>query len=82
MTSGQQIAMMFRMDTPILEFVLAELQNRKGRWPDIAKAMAPDSWQSYYSWLTKLAMGKIPDPGVVKIQRLADYMRGVQRVTH
>lgn len=66
-------------DTPILEFVLAELVVRKGSWPTIAKAMAPDAWQSYYSWMTKLAQGKIPDPGVNKIQELADYLRGVER---
>lgn len=62
--------------TPMLEFVLAELQARKGEWPEIAKAMEPDRWQSYYSWLTKLAQGRIPDPSVNKIQRLADHFRG------
>lgn len=61
------------MDTPIFERVLNELQARKGTWPEIAKAIEPDAWESYYSWMTKLATGKIPDPGVNKIQRLADY---------
>lgn len=68
-----------QMDTPILEFVLEELDARKGTWPAISKAMEPNAWQSYYSWLTKLAQGRIPDPGVNKIQALADYLRGVSR---
>jgi len=64
------------MDTPMFERVLNELQARKGTWPEIAKTIEPDSWESYYSWMTKLATGKIPDPGVNKIQRLADYFEG------
>lgn len=63
------------METPILEFVISELKARKGRWPSIAKDMEPDGWQSYYSWLTKLAQGQIPDPSVNRIQRLADHFR-------
>lgn len=66
-------------DTPILEYVLAELDARKGNWPSIAKEMEPEAWESYYSWLTKLAQGRIPDPSVNKIQRLADHLRGIQR---
>lgn len=66
------------MDTPILEFVLAELDTRKGTWPAIAKDMAGDSWLSYYSWLQKLGQGRIPDPSVNKIQALADYFRGLE----
>ena len=62
------------MDTPILEFVLTELNARKGRWPDICKALP----SIQYSWLTKLAQGKIPAPGVQKIQILADYFRGIK----
>lgn len=67
------------MPIPILEFVLLELEARKGRWPAIAKAMEPKAWRSYYSWLTKLAQGRIPDPGVNKIQALADYLRSTKQ---
>lgn len=67
-------------NTPLLDYVLRELQARKGGWPDIAKAIEPNSWGSYYSWLSKLAQGAIPDPGVRKIQRLADYMRANPRI--
>jgi hypothetical protein len=67
------------MDATLLDFVLSELEARKGSWPDIAKAMAPQSWKSYYSWMEKVARGQIPDPGVSKIQELADYFRGIDR---
>ena len=63
------------MEKPILPFVLEELDARKGSWPDISKGVCPDGWQSHYSWLTKLAQGRIPDPGVNKIQELADWLR-------
>lgn len=65
--------------TTLLEYVLAELDARKGTWPAICKTMRPTSWESYYSWLSKLAQGKIPDPSVNTIQELADYFRGIQR---
>lgn len=68
------------MERPILEFVMAELETRKGTWPSIAKEIEPDSWESYYSWLTKLAQGRIPDPSVNKIQRLADHFRAERPV--
>jgi transcriptional regulator with XRE-family HTH domain len=58
------------MDTPsLLASVLAGLQEHKGRWPDLARAAGVE-----YSWLTKLAQGRISDPGIQKIQRLADAM--------
>lgn len=67
------------MKQPILDYVLEELDARKGlrtgNLTDIAKCMQPDSWESYYSWLTKLAQRKIPDPGVRNIQQLHDFFR-------
>jgi hypothetical protein len=59
------------MNQPLLPYVLDELHSRKGQWPSIAK-----NTELEYSWLTKLAQGRIPDPSVNKIQRLADYFRG------
>ena len=67
------------MDQPLLDYVLTELDCRKGQWPAISKAMAPDGWESYYSWLQKLAQRRIPDPSVNRIQALADYFRGIDR---
>ena len=63
----------------LLAYVLNELESRRGTWPAIAKTIEPDSWESYYSWLTKLAQKRIPDPSVNKIQVLADHFRGVNR---
>jgi transcriptional regulator with XRE-family HTH domain len=58
------------MDTKtLLDSVLAGLQAHKGKWPDLAREAGVD-----YSWLTKLAQGRINDPGIQKIQRLADAM--------
>jgi hypothetical protein len=67
------------MDEPLLTFVLSELEARKGQWANIARDIEPDSWESYYSWLNKVAQRRIPDPSVNKIQRLADYFRGIKR---
>jgi hypothetical protein len=63
----------------LLSFVRGELEARKGTWPSIAKAMEPGSWESYYSWLAKMADGRIADPGINKVQALADYFRAKQR---
>lgn len=65
----------------LLDFVRSELDSRKGTWPAIAKVMEPDPelCGGYYSWLTKFARGKIHDPGINKVQALADYFRGIQR---
>jgi len=71
------------MDQTLLDFVQQELDARKGlrtgNLTDIAKTIEPDSWESYYSWLSKLVQGRIPDPSVNKIQRLADYFRSIKR---
>jgi len=58
------------MSEKLLDYVLKQLQTSKGSWPSVAKNTDLD-----YSWLTKLAQGKIDDPSVRKIQRLADYFR-------
>jgi hypothetical protein len=61
------------MEENMLDYVLTELDARKGEWPSISKAMQPSGWESYYSWLQKLGQRRIHDPGVNKIQELADY---------
>lgn len=53
----------------LLKQILTELNSRKGDWPKIAT----DNEVSY-SWLTKLAQGKIPNPGINTIIRLYDYL--------
>lgn len=59
------------MKEKLLTYVLRELQAKKGSWPTIARETNLD-----YSWLTKLAQGSIDDPGVQKIQKLADHFKG------
>jgi hypothetical protein len=54
----------------LLNYVRRQLHDRKGEWPKIAKKTQLD-----YSWITKLAQGRIPDPGVNKVEKLADYFR-------
>lgn len=63
------------MEQTLLDFVLAELSERKGTWPEICNTVPGID----YSWLSKLANGQIPDPSVRRIQRLADYFRGIVR---
>lgn len=53
----------------ILEKTINQLNLHKGSWVEIAK----DAGVSY-SWLTKLAYRKIPNPGVVTIERLLTIM--------
>lgn len=57
----------------MLQATLDELQSRKGQWREIARQIDPETPESYYSWLTKLAQGTIPNPSVNRIQRLYDY---------
>lgn len=58
------------MSEKLLTYVQRELQTKKGSWPTIAEKTGLD-----YSWLTKFAQGKIKDPGIQKIQRLADFFK-------
>jgi hypothetical protein len=37
--------------------------------------MQPDNPSGYYSWLTKFATGQFPDPGIRRIEALAEYFR-------
>lgn len=53
----------------MLEFVIDELQKRKNSLPALCKELG---WPSY-SWLSKLSLGKIPDPSCRKIELLAAY---------
>lgn len=53
----------------LLEQVITELNNRKGSWPQIAQ-----DTEVGYSWLTKLARNRIPNPGIHAIQKLHNYL--------
>lgn len=53
----------------MLREVIRMLQQRKGDWPAIAADV-----DETYSWLTKLAQGDIPNPGVNKVEPLYLYL--------
>lgn len=55
----------------MLSLVIGELNSRKGAWPELCQTVPGIK----YSWLSKLATGKIPEPSVVKIQALYDHFR-------
>lgn len=56
------------MDT--LENIRNELRSRKGDWGVIASEAGVS-----YSWLTKFANNKIPNPGVITIERLDGILK-------
>jgi hypothetical protein len=64
------------MTKPMLTQVQEDLAATKGSWSEIARELEPDNFVSFYSWLTKLAQGRIAEPSVNRIQRLYDYFRG------
>lgn len=58
----------------IYSFVQDKLKESKGSWRVVCEKTGLD-----YSWLTKLAQGRIPNPSVHKIQALADYFQKTSR---
>lgn len=72
----QDVAIMASIMTkPMLQQVQEDLAESKGQWSVIARDIDPDNFVSFYSWLTKLAQGRIAEPSVNRIQRLYDYYR-------
>jgi hypothetical protein len=53
-----------------LDFVILQLQSRRVSRPQIERDTGLDR-----SWLTKLSLGLIDDPGHKKITKLAEYFR-------
>jgi predicted transcriptional regulator len=58
------------MHPDLLQYVLDQLESRKGQWPAIAEETGVP-----YDTITKIAQGQIEDPKVSKVQRLANYFR-------
>lgn len=52
----------------IIDFVRESLNNNKGTWPAVCEETGLD-----YSWLTKFAQGKIPNPGYQRVDALAKH---------
>lgn len=57
------------METTI-DFVKRNLEASRGTWPKVCADTGLD-----YSWLTKMAQGKIPNPGYQKIELLYHYFK-------
>lgn len=57
----------------MLEDVRAALYRRQGTWPQICRDL-----DLSYSWVCKMAQGKIADPGVGRIERLHRYLTAAE----
>lgn len=62
------------MNTPILAYVLDQLDSRRRPWTVVARET-----QIPYDTLKKIARRTTPNPGVLHVQRLHDYFRGLER---
>lgn len=56
--------------SPLLDYVLAKLDARKGQWPQIAEASGVP-----YRTIEKIGKRKVYDPHVRKIEVLAAFFR-------
>jgi transcriptional regulator with XRE-family HTH domain len=56
------------MKLPIYEFVLKELAEAKGSWPEVASGSGISK-----RTIEKIARREVKNPGIHHVQRLADY---------
>lgn len=61
------------MKNQTIETIRENLNSFRGAWPTVCSETGLD-----YSWLTKFAQGKIPNPGFIKIQALNDYFTEIE----
>lgn len=61
------------MQTPMLDYVLQNLDAAKGRWPVISEKTGIP-----YKTLVKVAQSETKNPGIDSVQRLYDYFREQQ----
>ena len=57
----------------LLDYVVSQLKTNTGSWPRIA-----EETRVPYHTITKIAYRKTKDPGISKIQTLADYFRNAE----
>jgi|GEM_PF-1663543 len=57
-------------ESPLLAYVLEQLQASKGRWPAVAEGSGVSK-----RTIEKIASGEIDDPGVKKLEKLAAFFR-------
>lgn len=58
------------MSDSIFEYVLQQLQSHKGQWQTVSTRTGVSK-----RTIEKIAAGEIADPGVIKIEKLAQYFR-------
>ena len=61
---------------PLLAYVKRRLVETKGAHKDIAEHSGVP-----YHTVTKISQGVTPNPGVLTVQRLADFLRTMERVS-
>lgn len=59
-----------KREQPMLDYVLAQLDQWKGRWADVA-----DGTDISKRTIEKIYSGEIADPGVSRVQKLYDWFR-------
>lgn len=60
----------WRMNEPIYQYVMQQLEASKGRWPAVAQGSGVS-----LRTLGKISRREIADPGVSHIEKLASYFR-------
>ena len=58
------------VEKPLFDYVLDQLDHARGTMPEVAAGAGIP-----YNTLVKIAQRRVPNPGVMTIQRLADYFR-------
>ena len=59
---------------PLPDLVRAQLLERRGEWPNIAKQADVS-----HSWISKFANKRIPNPGYATLARLNEFMSSEQK---
>lgn len=58
---------------PLPDLVRAQLLERRGEWPNIAKQADVS-----HSWISKFVNKRIPNPGYATLARLSEFMNSEQ----
>jgi hypothetical protein len=58
------------MEIPMLDYVKQHLEAARGEWPHISR----ETGVPYFT-ITNIVQGKVEDPRVGTVQKLADYFR-------
>ena len=59
---------------PLPDLVRAQLLERRGEWPNIAKQADVS-----HSWISKFVNKRIPNPGYATLARLSEFMNSEQK---